>query len=203
MKTILNYKQKLMRVNTLIVDDFYDNPEEVREFALQQDFGVDGNYPGHRTVSFLNDGIKETLGNLIRPFAGEVTYWGGEYSGAFQYTTAEDRSWIHSDSTTGWAAVLFLTPNAPVTAGTGLFRHKETGLSSWDGSQHTDEETANAPHMIEPRDYTKWDLVDQLGNKFNRLVMYRSDNYHVSLDYFGKDLETGRLFQVFFFTSEY
>ena len=57
--------------------------------------------------------------------------------------------------------------------------------------------------MIEPRDYTKWDLVDQLGNKFNRLVMYRSDNYHVSLDYFGKDLETGRLFQVFFFTSEY
>ena len=80
-----------MRVNTVIIDDFYDNPEEVREFALQQDFGVDGNYPGHRTVSYLNDGIKETIGNIIRPFAGEVTYWGGEYSGAFQYTTAENR----------------------------------------------------------------------------------------------------------------
>ena len=66
--------------------------------------------------------------------------------------------------------------------------------SSWDGSQHTDEETAMAPHMIEPRDYTKWELVDQLGNKFNRLVMYRSDNYHVSMDYFGKDLYTGRLY---------
>lgn len=192
-----------MRVNTLIIDDFYENPEEVREFALQQDFNVDGNYPGHRTISFFNDSIKETLQNIIRPFAGEITYWGGEYSGAFQYTTADDRSWIHSDSTTGWAAVLFLTPDAPVTAGTGLFRHKETGLSSWDNTQHTEEESEMAPHMTEPRDYTKWELVDQLGNKFNRMVLYRSDNYHVSLDYFGKDLETGRLFQVFFFTSEY
>jgi len=192
-----------MRVNTLIIDDFYENPLEVRDFALSQDFNVDGNYPGHRTISFLNDGIKKTIGDIIRPFAGEVTYWGGEYSGSFQYTTADDRSWIHSDSTTGWAAVLFLTPDAPVTAGTGLYRHKETGLSSSDNTEHTEEETMSAPHMIEPRDYTKWELVDQLGNKFNRMVLYRSDNYHVSMDYFGKDLYDGRLFQVFFFTSEY
>ena len=47
-----------MRVNTLIIDDFYSNPEEVREFALSQDFNVDGNYPGHRTISFLTDDIK-------------------------------------------------------------------------------------------------------------------------------------------------
>ena len=57
--------------------------------------------------------------------------------------------------------------------------------------------------MIEPRDYTKWELVYRLGNKFNRLVMYRSDNYHVSMDYFGQDMYDGRLFQVFFFTTDY
>lgn len=192
-----------MRVNTLIIDDFYGNPDEVRDFALQQDFDVDGNYPGHRTVSFLNDDIKDTIQNIIRPFAGDVTGWGGDYSGSFQYTTADDRSWIHSDSTTGWAAVLYLTPNAPASAGTGLYRHKETGLSSWNHNEYSEEETVNAPHMTEPRDYTKWELVDRLGNKFNRMVLYRSDNYHVSMDYFGKDLYDGRLFQVFFFTTEY
>lgn len=192
-----------MRVNTLIIDDFYGNPDEVRDFALQQDFDVDGNYPGHRTVSFLNDDIKDTIQNIIRPFAGDVTGWGGDYSGSFQYTTADDRSWIHSDSTTGWAAVLYLTPNAPASAGTGLYRHKETGLSSWNHNEYSEEETINAPHMTEPRDYTKWELVDRLGNKFNRMVLYRSDNYHVSMDYFGKDLYDGRLFQVFFFTTEY
>ena len=192
-----------MRINSLIVDDFYSNPEEVRDFALSQDFGVNGNYPGHRTVSFLDDNLKNALQELVRPFAGEVTYWGGDYSGSYQYTTAEDRSWIHSDSTTGWAGVLYLTPNAPLSSGTGLYKHKETGLYGWDNNLYSEEETTNAPHMNEARDYTKWELVDRLGNKFNRLVMYRSDNYHGSMDYFGKDKYDGRLFQVFFFTTEY
>jgi|TARA_R110000796_G_scaffold215959_2_gene332015 hypothetical protein len=192
-----------MRVNTLIVDDFYNNPIEVRDFALSQDFGVDGNYPGHRTTSHLNEDLKETLQELLKPFAGEVTNWGGEYSGSFQYTTSDDRSWIHSDSTTGWAAVLYLTPNAPVTSGTGLFKHRDTGLCGWDNNLHSEEETALAPHMTVANDYTKWDLVDRLGNKFNRLVLYRSDNYHVSMDYFGSDKYDGRLFQVFFFTTEF
>jgi|TARA_R110000803_G_scaffold90401_2_gene157709 hypothetical protein len=192
-----------MKINTLIIDDFYDNPNEVRDFALNQDFNVDGNYPGHRTISFLDDGIKSTMQSLLNPFAGKITGWGGDYSGSFQYTTSEDRSWIHSDSTTGWAAVLYLTPDAPISSGTGLFKHKQTGLCGWDDNIHTEEETSLSPHMNEANDYTKWELVDRLGNKFNRLVMYRSDNYHVSLDYFGKDRYDGRLFQVFFFTTEY
>jgi Xaa-Pro aminopeptidase len=52
------------------------------------------------------------------------------------------------------------------------------------------------------QDYTKWEMVDRVGNIFNRLIMYRADNYHVSLDYFGKDISDGRLFQVFFFNTE-
>ena len=62
-----------MRVNSIIIDDFYSNPEEVREFALQQEFFVEGNFPGHRTKSFLSDGIKETIQDILRPFAGEIT----------------------------------------------------------------------------------------------------------------------------------
>ena len=42
-----------MEVNAYIVDNFYSNVDEVREFALQQDFGVRGNYPGQRTEPFL------------------------------------------------------------------------------------------------------------------------------------------------------
>ena len=74
-----------MRVNTLIIDDFYINPDEVREYALTQDFDVDGNYPGHRTVSHLDDDLKDSLQNIVEPFAGKITYWGGDYSGSFQY----------------------------------------------------------------------------------------------------------------------
>ena len=192
-----------MRFNSLTIDNFYSNPMDVREFALKQEFKVRGNYPGQRTESFLNDSIKKTLRDILYPFAGEVTNWGGEYTGSFQYTTAYDRSWIHADSTTDWAAVCYLTPNAPVSAGTGIFRHKATGWQHYDYKRENEPGyKESGPPGDEMQDYTKWEMVDRVGNVFNRLIMYRADNYHVSLYYFGKDMHDGRLFQVFFFNTE-
>ena len=191
-----------MRFNSLTIDNFYSNPMDVREFALRQEFKVRGNYPGQRTESFLSDATKKTLRDILYPFAGEITNWGGEYTGSFQYTTASDRSWIHADSTTDWAAVCYLTPDAPLTAGTGIFRHKETGWSNFDYKNNDSEYLRQAPPGHDSQDYTKWEMVDRIGNVFNRLIMYRADNYHVSLDYFGKDMYDGRLFQVFFFNTE-
>ena len=191
-----------MRVEMLSISDFYNNPDEVRAFAMSQEFGESGNYPGRRTKSFLNNSIKQIIQDNIRPFAGDVVWWGDDNSGAFQYTTAQDRSWIHSDGTTNWAGVCYLTPNAPLSSGTGIFRHKETGLKNWIYTEHTEEETkTTAPH-IEGMDYTKWEMVDRIGNVYNRLIMYRGDLFHVSLDYFGKDIQDGRLFQTFFFNTE-
>ena len=63
-----------MAYNLIIIDDFYNNPEEVREFALAQDFDVDGNYPGHRTKSFLTDSIKEYIGEHLEPLHGKILW---------------------------------------------------------------------------------------------------------------------------------
>lgn len=191
-----------MRFNSLVIDDFYSNPIEVREFALKQEYKVRGNYPGLRTESYLNEPLKKTLQSIVYPFAGNVTNWGGEYTGSFQYTLSSDRSWIHSDSTTDWAAVLYLTPDAPVTAGTGIFKHKKTGWMTFDYKNNDPEYLKSAPPGHDSQDYTKWEMVDRFGNLFNRMIMYRADNYHVSLDYFGNTKENGRLFQVFFFNTE-
>ena len=56
------------------------------------------------TKSFLNDSIKGLIQRLIYPQTGEVTWWGGEYSGAYQYTTKNDKSWIHADHTSNWGS---------------------------------------------------------------------------------------------------
>jgi hypothetical protein len=191
-----------MRVEMLSISDFYNNPDEVRAFAMSQEFGESGNYPGRRTKSFLNDSIKQIIQDNIRPFADDVVWWGDDNSGAFQYTTAQDRSWIHSDGTTNWAGVCYLTPDAPLSSGTGIFRHKETGLKNWIYTEHTEEETKTAAPHVEGMDYTKWEMVDRIGNVYNRLILYRGDLFHVSLDYFGKGLQDGRLFQTFFFNTE-
>ena len=49
---------------------------------------------------------------------------------------------------------------------------------------------------------TKWELVDRIGNIYNRLVLYRGDHFHISLDYFGQDMNDGRLIQTLFFDTE-
>lgn len=175
----------------LVVDDFYANPDNVRAFALSQEFGVKGNFPGARTKSFLTDDIKAAISYVVQ-FAGPVTDWFEEsgYTGSFQIATANDRTWIHSDHYNMWAGVCYLTPDAPYTAGTALYRHKETGEFRRSTTDH------------EGYDYTKWDLFDRVGNKYNRLVIYRGDLFHASLDYFGDSLQNGRLFQTFFFNTE-
>lgn len=184
-----------MRTNVIIVDDFYENPDDVRAFALSQKFEVKGNFPGWRTDSYLNDSVKGLLQTLLRPHAGEVTRWDAEpgLTGCFELATARDRSWMHTDHHNTWAGVCYLTPNAPVSGGTGLFMYKKTGGRYEDGTDYGDY----------TQDMTKWEMVDRIGNIYNRLILYRSDMYHTSLDYFGKDHEDGRLFQLFFLTTEW
>ena len=180
-----------MRVNLLIIDDFYNNPEEVREFALEQDFSVKGNYPGSRTESFLNEDTIEGIQEIVMPFAGNIVDWGEPYSGCFQMCTAQDRTWIHADVNNTWAGVLYLTPDAPLSGGTALYRHKQTG------------DVTDKGESYESYDYTKWDVTDQVGNIYNRLILYRGDLFHASVDYFGSNNQDGRLIQTFFFSTEW
>lgn len=175
----------------MIIDNFYTNPDAVRNYALQQEFDVKGNYPGARTKPYLPNDVKQCI-EYWMSFAGPVTNWFEDtgYTGAFQYTTATDRTWIHSDHFNMWAGVCYLTPEAPYTSGTGLFRHKNSGEFRRIETDH------------EGYDYTKWDLFDRIGNKYNRLILYRGDLFHAALDYFGSDKNNGRLFQTFFFNTE-
>ena len=122
---------------------------------------------------------------------------------AYQFTTSRDRSWIHCDQTTRWAGVCFLTPNAPLSSGTGIFKHKPTGLIECPRLENgeTDRELLDKIYK-DSQDYTKWELVDKFANIYNRLIIYRGDFFHQSLDYFGQDKYDGRLFQTFFFNTE-
>lgn len=186
-----------MQTNLIIIDNFYNNVDEVRNFALAQSFDITGNFPGSRTRTFINQGIKDSISNIIKPHAGEVTNWFERdgLTGSFQLATAIDRTWIHSDHYNEWAGVCYLTPDAPLSSGTGLFKHKETSkryiLPGEDNSK------------FQYYDYTKWEMVDKIGNIYNRLILYRGKFFHASLDYFGDDLQNGRLFQVFFFDTQF
>jgi hypothetical protein len=58
-------------------------------------------------------------------------------------------------------------------------------------------------YPYETQDMTKWEMTDMIGNCYNRLALYRGDMFHTSLDYFGSTPQDGRLFQLFFFDTQF
>lgn len=193
----------MAELKSIIIDDFYTDALDVRKLALGMEYEVSGNYPGRRTKPAYTQSTRALIQAAIQPLAGNITYWPDNYTGAFQYTTSRDRSWIHADDGTTWAGVIYLTPDAPLSGGTGLFRHKATGLER---APRNPDGTVNVALLKEinkdSQDMTKWEMTDRIANKFNRLILYRGDLFHMSLDYFGQGLEDGRLFQTFFFSTE-
>ena len=192
----------------IVIDNFYNNALDTRNYILSQDFLVRGNYPGQRTISYANEHLKETIQKYVEPFGGKMVDFpipkedGSDaskiYNGSFQYTTSRDRSWIHIDGHNNWAGVLYLTPDAPLSSGTSFYKF-------YDGTTcKRDMELLENKEEIDrfSQDQTKWEKVDQVGNVFNRLILFNSDRFHMSMDYFGDTKENGRLIQVFFFSTE-
>jgi Family of unknown function (DUF6445) len=181
--------------NVIVIDNFYADPLKVRAHALSQNFEVRGNFPGERTISNATVEIKAKIQSYLTEDIIDFGLTGDKkYNGAFQVTTSHDRSWVHVDPHNNWAGMLFLTPNAPSSAGTGFYQFE-------DGSTTQTPENKDITDMY-ARDITKWKLVDRIGNVFNRLVLFNSKRFHMSMDYFGTTKENGRLFQVFFFSTK-
>jgi hypothetical protein len=192
----------------IIVDNFYNNAMETRNYILSQEFSVKGNFPGQRTISYANEHLKEIIQKYIEPFGGKITEFpipksdnsdaSSIYNGAFQFTTSRDRSWVHTDKWNNWAGIVFMTPDAPLTSGTAFYKFKDGASCEEDGI------LLNNKNEVDrfSQDLTKWELVDSVGNVFNRLILFNARRYHMSMDYFGDNKENGRLFQTFFFSTE-
>ena len=49
----------------IVIDNFYENAYETRNYILTQEFMVRGNYPGQRTISYANQHLKDIIQEYI------------------------------------------------------------------------------------------------------------------------------------------
>jgi hypothetical protein len=120
----------------VVVDDFYENADDVRKFALSQQFLYHPNYhKGKRTENaFRFQGLKESFESILQC---KITNW-EKYpvNGCFQYCVGGDQLVYHCD-VQEYAGLLFLTPNAPPQTGTTFYRSKNTGKRRiFDNAEH-------------------------------------------------------------------
>lgn len=195
----LNKEKPVWKLNTksaqkkriFVVDNFYADPYAVRNHALQQNFEGDIDwYKGKRTkTKFLTSEMKKSFEELM---GIKIKKWDHGMNGSLQYCTPEDLLVYHYDSQT-WAGAIYLTPNAPFDTGTSLFAHKKTRI------RHMDEPGADQCFAGGFYDSTQFELVDTIGNVFNRLVIWDARSFHAANKYFGTNLQDSRLFHLFFF----
>lgn len=186
----------------VVVDDFYNEPDAIRDYAIKNiAFDFSTYHTGRRSLDrFILDGTKEKFEEILgRP----IYNWNHpEYAnGKFQYCTSYDRVVYHID-TQNYAAMVYLTPDAPLQTGTASYRSKLTGATRFDNGetgelyQKTFKGVSNELNFY---DKTSWEEIDRVANVYNRLVMFDSKRLHSATEYFGDALENARLFHLFFF----
>ncbi|MBU5220671.1 hypothetical protein KQI67_29375 [Bacillus albus] len=199
-----------MHNKIIVIENFYKNPELIRNFALKSNYSSVAklNYPGYQSdkefdANGIIEGFERIVGNKIEDPKGRFTF------GGFRLITKNTGKVlkVHADTIIDWAGLVFLTPNAPLDSGLGIYKHRETGLIG----PPTDEEARQLGHedasefemnviRRDMDDLSKWELISFIGNKFNRLVLIKGcELYHAPMKGFGENPKNCRITQNFFF----
>lgn len=187
----------------IIVDNFYDNPDFVRDFAINNlDFSPSNYHKGKRSKErFVLEGTKEKFEKII---GREIINWNHESyaNGVFQYCVANDPIVYHVDSQ-NYAAMVFLTKDSPYETGTAFYVSKFTGRTRFDDpaldAEAYEKTFKGRSSQLNFYDSTQYEKIDEVGNVYNRLVLFDAKRIHAATKYFGDDINNARFFHLFFF----
>ena len=179
----------------VVIDDFLKDPDSYRKFALEKQYNLHPTaHKGSRTEeSYLFDSFRQRFEEILGAKIKDWNYY--PMNGRFQYCKAGDQLVYHTDLQE-YAGVFFLSPDAPPCTGTKFFRSKHTRKMK---VGHNEYGKVYPTGHLDP---TEFEMVDEVGNVYNRLVLFDAQLIHAASCYFGDKLTNSRLFQIFFFDLE-
>ena len=204
---------------TIVVDNFFETPSLVRDYALGLEFfkGNRGNWPGTRTqfLDKINSELFEVVArNLIVNLNGYTGF--SELQASFQLVSEIHGSgWVHTDDTRfNLGVIIFLNPNPPENSGFAIYEPlAKLGDLYWEQHQKLKEEyfskfkkqveTENADEIKKYVEYRNKHNATyresiRFQNKFNRALMFSSSQHHAAQNFFGATKEDSRLTLVCF-----
>ena len=196
----------------MCVDNFYSDPDRIREFALAQEFvsSKSGEWPGVRTKDlnlidekFFNLFCDKLFSLFVNLKHTQIKY---QIKTNFQIVSSmspdpaspKNSGWIHVDQGTVFAGVIFLTPDIDLNCGTSIFKlvdkdkldHSNTKVDFYKNkidNQYDDRITKHRDAYVE---------TIRFNNIYNRLVCFDSESSHGANSFYSST--ELRLTQVFF-----
>lgn len=186
-----------MILKSVVVDDFFKTPYQVRGDILQMpmktELAPDGvEYPG---IVLLSDGLKQ----LVLASLHEATGFDIRESLIFARHSFSDMTpphWAHSDKTMGDYTALIYMNEAPehIDDGTYLVKHTKSGIF-----KHPPKPEDQKLVMNDSNKRNKWTITDHMKAQFNRCVILNSDYLHAAGPSYGRHRGDSRLVLTAFF----
>ncbi len=196
----------------MVIDDFLDNPEQLREAALAAEYPtVQGPYPGRNSAQRIN---LEGLNDAVSRFVGEplVAMSHNQAHGKFRMAQANDTGTakVHVDSS-HWSGILYLSRPEDCKGGTEFFKHKATGTERAPYNDREAMQKFGAPSAKQwvsdildkdSNDDSKWEMTLRIPMRYNRLILLRPWLWHTAGESFGNCPENSRLVYLMFFGTK-
>jgi hypothetical protein len=202
---------------TIVVDDFYEDPDAVREIALSLSYDVTSSkYPGKRTGELWKEApdlFHMSCRKLFSLFYDMNSPINWRVSSRFQWIEpykdpALNTGIIHHDFNVKFAGIIYLTPDIDTGAGTSMYTPKgNVEELKWDYSvgEYHDVLAQFYNSDMDPEIFkqaliehnSQFEETVTVKNKYNRLVAFDSTQHHAAS--LNKNYSTTpRLTQVFF-----
>jgi hypothetical protein len=157
-------------MNYILIDNFFKEPDVVRQLALTKEYAKSSKktgWKGYRTnvndielVNYIKNKLIEIDDKFKNLVISESYFHYSLESTKDELSNNFEKQRLHKD-TTEWAGVIYLTPNPTKNSGTTL---------------HNDNT----------------DLEDVIDNVYNRFVLYSGKKLHGVQDTFGSGIENAR-----------
>ena len=213
----LPYEAPVEGQNYWVFDDVLPNAADIRERCLNKSDWLLGfphrqeTWPGRRAIPALEPAELEVLEARVREATGSGKLWVETAPGGARLNHncvqvvggREGQVRPHTDSRQlcKYAAVLYLTPNAPKNGGTSFFRQRMPN-GKMGGNQvvapNNNMIDALGTRFVPPNAFVE---DKRIKNQFNRLLVYTASMIHSATAYFGQTMADERMAAVFFWMA--
>jgi hypothetical protein len=181
-----------------IVDNFFDNPDKIREYALSLEYKPcpDGNWPGMRSQPLheldkeLYMAIVQKILSIYNDFYLQGLGWS---NGKIQFHLNKgigdkdiDTGWIHTDDNFQLAGVCYLNPgDVDMNTGTSILSLKKEKIDYKNERQDYKHKFLKG-EQVDINEYKKslknhndnFEETIRIANVYNRMITYASPEFH-------------------------